>query len=240
VQNSTRPLSTGFCNSARGAVANPSRYVYYPEELPWAVAQYNCLALGGSLASLHSPEDQAAVLALMPRGGTCSDVGTGQYEGQHVGWTGQCTAWIGFHDRGQEGGCEGSQFFWSDGTSTDYQHWGQGEPNDWNAQEQSTCGGKPNTDFRPRKIVWARSRAVAFGPQVAPTAKTASSCSRSVRRASAPDRTAPQTRASAAFGTTRCATWHTPTCAASSSVASRVVGTCGAWANAGLLTSAAL
>ena len=157
MQNSTRPLSTGFCNSARGAVANPSRYVYYPEELPWAVAQYNCLALGGSLASLHSPEDQAAVLALMPRGGTCSDVGTGQYEGQQVGWTGQCTAWIGFHDRGQEGGCEGSQFFWSDGTSTDYQHWGQGEPNDWNAQEQSTCGGKPNADFRPRTFVWKRS-----------------------------------------------------------------------------------
>ena len=77
------------------------------DEQPFAVAQYNCLALGGNLASIHSAQDQAAIMSLLPHGNskdtlagetvipgrdiTCDNTGTG--------WVGQCTAWIGFHDR---------------------------------------------------------------------------------------------------------------------------------------------
>jgi hypothetical protein len=145
------PFVCGFCTPAGGA-SKPQSYVYMADEQPFATAQFNCLRLGGNLASIHSPEDQAAVLALLPHG-TPKDTTAGEtlIPGHDiscidtgVGWTGQCTAWIGFHDRDGEGGCEGQLFFWSDGTETDYMNWAQGEPNDWNAVDQTTCGGGAN------------------------------------------------------------------------------------------------
>lgn len=145
------PFVCGFCTPAGGA-SKPRSYVYMADEQPFATAQFNCLRLGGNLASIHSPEDQAAVLALLPHG-TPKDTTAGEtlIPGHDiscidtgVGWTGQCTAWIGFHDRDGEGGCEGQLFFWSDGTETDYMNWAQGEPNDWNAVDQTTCGGGAN------------------------------------------------------------------------------------------------
>lgn len=42
------PFMCGFCTPAGGA-APPRSYVYMADEQPFAVAQYNCLALGGNL-----------------------------------------------------------------------------------------------------------------------------------------------------------------------------------------------
>ena len=92
--NTEAPFVCGFCTPP-GAAARPRRYVYMADEQPFATAQYNCLQLGGNLASIHSRANQEAVLAVLPR---------------------DSTVWIGFHDRDGEAGCQGSLFFWSDGT----------------------------------------------------------------------------------------------------------------------------
>jgi hypothetical protein len=79
-------------------------------------AETACTVLGGHLASIHTPSQQAAIGALDANG-----------------------AWIGFHDRHSEAGCTGQSngvgqaggFIWTDGSPTDFLAWGGGEPNDW-------------------------------------------------------------------------------------------------------------
>jgi hypothetical protein len=79
-------------------------------------AETACTVMGGHLASIHNPTQQAAV--------------------QAAGGDG---AWIGFHDRHSEAGCTGQAnavgeaggFIWTDGSPSDFLAWGGGEPNDW-------------------------------------------------------------------------------------------------------------
>ena len=138
-----------------------------------------------------------------------------------------------------EGGCEGQLFFWSDGTGTDYMNWAQGEPNDWNAQDQTTCGGGANGARKQCDVshcaMCARLlftiRAVAH-QMLRPTsqqlrvltccvtlplcvqARTALSCSRRAPRASAPGRTVATKRERPGSGMMRCATWRIRMCVA--------------------------
>ena len=82
------------------------------------------MAKGCNLASAHSQADQDAIDDLIPAGQT---------------------AWIGFHDSHNEGGCEQLSFIWFDGTPTDYTNWAGGEPNDWQAGV-AHCDGTGNED----------------------------------------------------------------------------------------------
>ena len=85
-----------------------SNYVAVAEPKTWADAEAHCQSMGGNLASIHSDAAQAnAVLA-------CSDVSD------------SLRCWIGLSDRAEEG-----TFVWSDGTPLDFEHWADGEPNDW-------------------------------------------------------------------------------------------------------------
>jgi len=99
-------------------------YTKYDAALNMQDAETACTVLGGHLAAIHNPTQQAAIGALSADG-----------------------AWIGFHDRHSEAGCTGQSngvgeaggFIWTDGSPTDYLAWADGEPNDWE-------GGVENCD----------------------------------------------------------------------------------------------
>ncbi len=105
-------------------------YTKYDNALSMQDAETACTVLGGHLAAIHNPTQQAAIGALSADG-----------------------AWIGFHDRHSEAGCTGQSngvgeaggFIWTDGSPTDFLAWGAGEPNDWegglaNCDTTSTVG----------------------------------------------------------------------------------------------------
>jgi hypothetical protein len=73
----------------------------------WAEARALCQRMGGDLASIRSPEEQACVEAALS-GVSAPGVG----------------AWIGLREHEQEGAWR-----WSDGTSQPFTRWLQGEPN---------------------------------------------------------------------------------------------------------------
>ena len=65
VCESKAPFVCGFANCA-GSAEPPLTYVYISGEAAFGVAQYNCLQLGGNLASIHSEADLQAVVNMMP------------------------------------------------------------------------------------------------------------------------------------------------------------------------------
>ena len=94
---------SGFCECApciaKARLPFPRRITYHETtgDVSWADAHASCIAKGGDLASIHSAEDNAAVLAAI--GG-----GKPRY------------AYIGLH-------LAGSKWAWSDGTASDYLNW---------------------------------------------------------------------------------------------------------------------
>ena len=104
----------GYCTIKGG---NPTHFTYTEAPKTQMQAEDDCVARGGHLASLHGPHDTAVIAQIVPDG---------------------VSAWIGFHDRDQESGCNGNGFRWTDGTDTSYTNWQAGEPNDW---EGSGAGG---------------------------------------------------------------------------------------------------
>jgi len=77
----------------------------------WEQAQVQCVANGGSLASINSAEEGDAVAVMFPGGRGFS-------------------LWIGFNDRAQEGA-----WAWTDGSAVAYTNWQSGEPNSNNGAE---------------------------------------------------------------------------------------------------------
>jgi hypothetical protein len=90
------------------APPSPFVFVYISTHQPWAAHRAACQALGGDLASIHSAAENAAVLAITESAG----------------------AWIGATDAVSEG-----TWMWSDGTPWDYQTWADGQPDDWDGNE---------------------------------------------------------------------------------------------------------
>ena len=98
-------------------------------------AEDNCISTyGGHLASAHSQADADAFNDMVSN-----------------------TAWIGYHDMGNEAGCTDDRhqgiggeiaaltFVWTDATPSDYENWAGGEPNDWQ-DGQAMCDGTGNED----------------------------------------------------------------------------------------------
>lgn len=73
----------------------------------WEQARAACQRMGGELASVHSSEEQACVTGVLQR---AAAPGVG--------------AWMGLSEAQQEGAWR-----WSDGSSSQYSQWLQGEPN---------------------------------------------------------------------------------------------------------------
>ena len=123
-----------ICGSCPTRATNPIAYSYFGDAKPIWEAEFQCITLGGHLASLHSQEDQDLV----------ADMVLG-------------TAWIGYHDRFEEAGCTddrhqgiggeiaATSFIWTDGTASDYENWAGGEPNDWQ-DGVARCDGTGNED----------------------------------------------------------------------------------------------
>ena len=95
---------TGFCECApciaKARLSFPRRITYHETtgDVSWADARAECVAKGGDLASIHSAEENAAVLAAIG--------GKPRY------------AYIGLHLNGA----------WSDGTASDYLNWAPPSP----------------------------------------------------------------------------------------------------------------
>ena len=99
----------GYCGDGyRGG--NPTHFTYTEEPKTQLEAEDECIARGGHLASIHGRHDTDVLTQIVPDG---------------------VSAWIGFHDRDQEAGCNGNGFRWTDGTDASYTNWQDGEPNDW-------------------------------------------------------------------------------------------------------------
>uniref|UniRef100_A0A3P8XPD1 C-type lectin domain-containing protein n=1 Tax=Esox lucius TaxID=8010 RepID=A0A3P8XPD1_ESOLU len=83
-------------------------FKYVKAKRSWADSALNCMALGGSLASVHSLLEYKFIQALI------------------LETTGKLpSTWLGGYDAVVEG-----RWMWSDGSSFDYTNWNTGEPND--------------------------------------------------------------------------------------------------------------
>jgi hypothetical protein len=130
-----------------GAMPGPTEYKLYTfteNTLSMWNAEQACVREGGHLASIHSEADTEAIALLI------AEV--------------EAYTWIGFHDGYKEAGCTGSLgqtgrgndpidystgFMWTDGTSTDYTAWANGEPNDWSklpGMNGAHCDGSGGED----------------------------------------------------------------------------------------------
>ena len=92
-------------------IAENHQFIVSSGDKTFQEAENWCNDRGGHLTSIHSDEENAAALA----------------------WCSNC--WIGLHStNGAHGDWE-----WTDGTATDYYHWGSGEPNDLEGNEDCTA-----------------------------------------------------------------------------------------------------
>ncbi|XP_045919987.1 type-2 ice-structuring protein-like [Micropterus dolomieu] len=95
-----------FC--PRGWTAMNGRcFFYVARAMSWAVAERNCMSLGGHLASVHNIQEYRKIRAMISRAT------------RNHGET-----WIGGSDGQQEG-----FWFWSDGSPFSFTPWCRGEPN---------------------------------------------------------------------------------------------------------------
>lgn len=99
--------------------------------LTWAAARSWCQGWGGELASARHVYDNARIRKL-------ADAACGQVP-----------AWIGLHDQPQEG-----KFRWTDGESSQYRQWNQGEPN--NSGEEDVTEQVPGGGWNDLPVAAAR------------------------------------------------------------------------------------
>ncbi|XP_038587367.1 ladderlectin-like isoform X1 [Micropterus salmoides] len=94
---------------------NSRCFLYVPRSLSWAVAEKNCMSMGGHLASVHNIEEYHQIQTMI-------------LSATHY----QREAWIGGSDA-QQNQC----WFWSDGTLYDFTNWCPGEPS--NGRGHQNC-----------------------------------------------------------------------------------------------------
>ncbi|XP_078146311.1 ladderlectin-like [Centroberyx gerrardi] len=82
-------------------------FIFNNNPVNWVQAEQHCLTLGANLASVHSLEEYEFIQEMV--------------KGSSGGLP---ETWIGGSDNAQD-----RTWFWSDGSSFDYQHWNSGEPN---------------------------------------------------------------------------------------------------------------
>jgi|EP01046_Picozoa_sp_COSAG06_P003293 hypothetical protein len=120
-------LSSAPIHCASGPPPPPAsptagRFVVSQQPMTITDAVSYCRAQGGSLASIHSPEEQAQAVSV------CSSVRTDATTGATVNGDqathGGYGCWIGFEDSASDGG-----FVWTDGSNVDYVNFFPGEPN---------------------------------------------------------------------------------------------------------------
>ncbi|XP_078146313.1 ladderlectin-like [Centroberyx gerrardi] len=88
-------------------------FIFNSNPLNWVQAEQHCLALGANLASVHSLEEYEFIQEMVK----------GSSGGLPV-------TWIGGSDNAQN-----RTWFWSDGSSFDYQYWASGEPNNYGGRQ---------------------------------------------------------------------------------------------------------
>jgi putative hemolysin len=98
------------------------RYTASSQPMSISQATTYCRQQGGSLASIHSYEEQqqAVEVCMAMRTGTGADLSTASGDASNGGYG----CWIGFQDIGDKGG-----FVWSDGSNVDFVDWAPSEPN---------------------------------------------------------------------------------------------------------------
>nr|XP_020506487.1 macrophage mannose receptor 1-like [Labrus bergylta] len=109
------PVPAPDCGSNPGWRKNENICYYYNDTdvVDFHTAMRRCYAEKASLVSIHSKEEQAYVNSM---------VGTGEVS----------ASWIGMRMFGTAGG----QYMWVDFSPLTYTHWGPGEPNNANGEEQ--------------------------------------------------------------------------------------------------------
>jgi len=131
-------------------------FISFYTSATWSQAHHNCTSQGGDLVSIHSEEESTWVEGMV--GGLGPD------------WVG-VSGWTGLNRLSTDG-----QHEWSDGSSADYFHWGEGEPN--NAMGQESCvsiggyGGLWNDEMcsisqgfvckKPREGTWTTQPSTPF------------------------------------------------------------------------------
>ena len=112
---SASPIS---CNAAAGPPPTPGsptagRFQVYPQPMTITDAVTHCRTQGGSLASVHSAQEQDQVVSVCQSMRT--DATTGATVAGDQATHGGYGCWIGFEDSGSDGG-----FVWTDGSNVDY------------------------------------------------------------------------------------------------------------------------
>ncbi|XP_055014846.1 type-2 ice-structuring protein-like [Boleophthalmus pectinirostris] len=86
-------------------------FTFVTAQMPWSMAQMSCMTLGGSLATIHSPQ-----------------------EDKFVSYLAQGTrAWIGFSDAQNEG-----HWLWINSEPDTYTGWCPGQPDNWHGEHCAT------------------------------------------------------------------------------------------------------
>ncbi|XP_017161082.1 galactose-specific lectin nattectin-like [Poecilia reticulata] len=82
-------------------------------KMSWAAAERACLSLDGNLASIRSTNEYNFIRQLVLSSSKTN-----------------ASSWIGGHDSAEEG-----NWLWSDGSKFLFHHWGKGQPNNANGNE---------------------------------------------------------------------------------------------------------
>ena len=114
------PATAGPPSPPAGPTAG--RFQVYDTPMTITDAVTHCRTQGGSLASIHSPEEQEQAVSVCMSMRT--DATTGATANGDQATHGGYGCWIGFEDSASDGG-----FVWSDGSNVDYVNFFPGEPN---------------------------------------------------------------------------------------------------------------
>ncbi|XP_045919988.1 ladderlectin-like [Micropterus dolomieu] len=93
---------------------NSHCFLYVPRSMSWAVAERNCMSMGGHLASVHNIQEYHQIQTIILRA-SHNQRGT----------------WIGGYNAEQD-----QHWFWSDGTSFLFTHCCPGEPRNGKGRQQ--------------------------------------------------------------------------------------------------------
>jgi hypothetical protein len=118
---STGPIDCRVAPPVAGFGQDTGRFTVAPQPMSASAAAQYCRQQGGSLASIHSYEEQ------LQANSACSAV-----TADATATGGGYGCWIGFEDSAAQGG-----FIWTDGSNVDFVNWAPGEPNGGNNVGQS-------------------------------------------------------------------------------------------------------